>query len=238
MKIGLTYTGSEKKHSNYINWLLASGEEDMEIITLSFAHKNLTAIDTCDGVIFSGGIDIYPGFYGGFDGYLHAPSQFDQYRDEFEIAAFLKTQEKNIPVVGICRGMQLINCIYGGSLIQDIGYESNLLHKAINITDKRHAVIIEENSLLQATTGTLHIETNSAHHQAIDRLGHGLVVNARTPDGIIEGIERAEKEGQPFLLGIQWHPERMFAFQLDQAPGAASVRSYFMKEVKAVMALR
>ncbi len=238
MKIGLTYTGSEKKHNNYINWLKESNDQDLEIVTLSFSNKNLKAIDSCDGVIFSGGIDIHPGFYGGFDGYLNAPSQFDQYRDEFEIAAFLKTQERSIPIVGICRGMQLINCVYGGSLVQDIGYESNLMHKAINITDKQHTAVIEENSLLHTIVDSSNVQVNSAHHQAIDRLGQGLVVNAFSIDNIIEGIERKEKEDKSFLLGVQWHPERMFAFQLDQTPAAAGVRSYFMKEVKAVMALR
>lgn len=238
MKIGLTYTGSEKKHNNYINWLREGNDQELEVITLSFANKNLKAIDNCDGVVFSGGIDIYPGFYGGFDGYLNAPSQFDQYRDEFEVAAFLKTQEKNIPALGICRGMQLINCIYGGSLVQDIGYENNLTHKAINITDKQHAIVVEENSLLYTITDNVDVKVNSAHHQAIDRLSPSLIINARSADGIIEGVERKEKEGKPFLLGVQWHPERMFAFQLDKSPAAAGVRSCFMKEVKAVTALR
>jgi putative glutamine amidotransferase len=73
---------------------------------------------------------------------------------------------------------------------------------------------------------------NSAHHQAIDRLGEGLTVNAKSEEGIAEGIERANPSGKPFLLAIQWHPERMFRFHLENSPGSKAIRNRFLEEIK------
>ena len=229
MKIGLTLTENPEKHQYYINWLKAN--EDIEIIKLSADEQNLDAINSCDALVLSGGIDVHPKFYGGNTDYLANPKVLNEKRDEFEIAAFRSAQENNIPVLGICRGMQLINVIHKGTLIQDLGKEnSDEVHKGN--PDRSHQISIGKDSLLYEITGEIHGEINSAHNQAINKLGAGLVINAKSDDGTIEGVERADRTGKPFLLGIQWHPERMFTFNLENSPLSKMIRDRFITAIK------
>ncbi|MGZ8541308.1 MAG: gamma-glutamyl-gamma-aminobutyrate hydrolase family protein, partial [Chitinophagaceae bacterium] len=103
MKIGLTHTGIEEKHQNYIKWL--SGNDTIEIIQLSERGNNADAIKNYDALILSGGVDIHPQFYNGEKiHYPHSPKKFNEQRDEFEITLFRLAQETNKPVLGICRG--------------------------------------------------------------------------------------------------------------------------------------
>ena len=233
MKIGLTYTGSIEKHTNYINWL-QEGDGTIEIIRLSADEDNLNLINECDALVLSGGVDIHPTFYGNEKlDYENAPDTFKKQRDEFEINMFNKAMENKIPVLGICRGLQLINTILGGTLKQDLGSGLNKIHwgekKAY---DKAHAVTVLENTLLKNIT---HIErgvVNSAHHQAINQLGTGLKANAVSDDGTIEGIEWESKTGKPFLLAVQWHPERMYQYQLNGSALSKNIRDYFIQAIK------
>jgi len=126
--------------------------------------------------------------------------------------------------------MQLVNCILGGDLVQDLG-ELNKIHKFEN-QDKAHGVIIEPDTLLNEITGVMRSVANSAHHQVINKLGNGLMVNSRSDEGIAEGIEWKEKTSKPFFLGIQWHPERMFKFHLQDAPLSKNIRDRFIEEIK------
>ena len=227
MKIALTYTGNPAKQQYYVDWLKAN--EDIDIVNLSADDNNLDEINNCDALVLSGGIDIHPKFYGGNANYAGAPEKFNEKRDEFEINAFQSAQQNNIPVLGICRGMQLINVIHKGTLIQDLGDESlNQIHKGN--PDKYHPVSIGEETLLHDITGETKGEINSAHHQAIDKAGEGLLINCKAPDGTIEGIEWKEKTRKPFMLAIQWHPERMF--QLPDAPLSKTLRKQFIEEIK------
>src|SRR5256885_12887152 len=114
MKIGLTYTGSEEKHNNYVQWL--KGNEDIQIIKLSAEENYLSGLMQCDALVLAGGIDIHPKFYNGQLEYKNSPENFNESRDEFELAAFKSSMENNLPVLGICRGMQLVNCALGGNL--------------------------------------------------------------------------------------------------------------------------
>ena len=118
----------------------------------------------------------------------------------------------------------------GGNLTQDLG-ELNAIHK-FESHDKAHGIIIEPGTLLSNITGVNRSVANSAHHQVINILGNGLTVNSRSDEGIIEGIEWKEKTGQPFFLGIQWHPERMFKFHLQDAPLSKKIRDRFIEEIK------
>lgn len=229
MKIGITQTENPAKQQFYADWLRAN--EDIEIIKLSADEQNLEAINSCDALVLSGGIDVHPKFYGGNTDYLANPKALNEKRDEFEIAAFHSAQENNIPVLGICRGMQLINVIHKGTLIQDLGKEN--LHETHNGNpDKSHHISIRKDSLLHEITGETNAEINSAHNQAINKLGAGLVINAKSDDGTIEGIERADRSGKSFLLGIQWHPERMFKFQLENSPLSKMIRDRFITAIK------
>lgn len=229
MKIGLTHTENPEKHQFYVDWLKAN--EDIEIVKLSAEDRNLDELNSCDGLVLSGGIDIHPRFYGNsIADYTGAPETFNEARDEFEMAAFQLAQENKLPVLGICRGMQLINVIYKGSMLQDL--DSRLKPVHIGNPDKSHDVKIKQGTVLSGIIKNETASINSAHHQAIEKLGNGLVVNAVSADGVIEGIERIQTDGKPFLLAIQWHPERMFHFGLENSAGSAAIRQRFIEEVK------
>ncbi len=236
IKIGLTYTGSDEKHGYYVNWL--KGNDDIEIIRLSAEDDNLHLVKEVDAIVLSGGVDAHPQSYGSNNtSYPNAPAAFHEARDEFETATFLLTQRLHIPVLGVCRGMQLINCVLGGDLIQDIGEEANDNHRNQG-EDKKHPVIILPGTLLGEITSLQEDDANSAHHQCVNHLGKGLMANAQSEDGIIEGIEWADKSGKAFLLGIQWHPERMFKLQLQTSTLSKNIREYFIKQVEKSKAIK
>lgn len=229
MKIGLTRTRRLEKHQFYLDWLKAN--EEIEILTLSVDENNLEEINNCDALVLSGGVDVHPKFYDSDTVYPGAPKEFNEKRDEFEIAAFQSAEKNNIPILGICRGMQLINVIHKGTLIQSLGmHDLNKVHKGS--PDKSHPVNIEPGTILYDIVDSKQTEVNSAHHQAIDKLGEGLLINARSDEGIAEGIERKDKYQKPFLLAIQWHPERMFRFQLENSPASKAIRERFIEEIK------
>lgn len=161
-----------------------------------------------DGLLGSGGYDIDPSYYG------EEPHQklgdITPRRDEFEFTLFQKVLELNKPILGICRGMQMLNVAAGGSLFQDI-YSQNegdlLKHAQDGPTYYgTHLAEIEADSLLYKIIGEKEISVNSRHHQAVKEVAKGLVVSARARDGIIEAIESKE---QDFVVGLQWHPENM-----------------------------
>ena len=230
IKIGVTYTGTDEKHSNYVRWL--KGNEHIEITTLSPLHTDLESIQDFDGILLSGGVDMHPKFYNStVTDYPNAPQHFHEKRDEFEIAVFQKSQQNNIPLLAVCRGMQMVNCILGGNLTQDIGPEANGIHK-FEHHDKGHGINIVPATLLNEITGVDRTMSNSAHHQCINNLGEGLLVNCRSDDGIVEGIEWEQKENKPFFLGIQWHPERMYKFHLNELPSTKNIRDRFIKAIK------
>ena len=230
LKIGLTYTGTEEKHNNYVNWLKADGL--IEIVPLAAGNTSLDNIKDLDGIVLSGGVDVQPKYYqSDVTNYVNAPLSFDEKRDEFEIAVFEISQQHNIPLLAVCRGMQLLNCILGGTLTQDIGPVANAIHR-FDINDKAHGLNILKGSLLNDISAIERTITNSAHHQAIDKLGNGLQVNCVADDGIIEGVEWLDPSDKSFLLGIQWHPERMYKFHLAASPVSKNIRDKFISEVK------
>lgn len=161
-----------------------------------------------DGLLFTGGPDISPFYYNDYSrnglGYT-VPE-----RDEFELKLLEKALEKKKPILGICRGAQIISCYFGGTLYQDIENSniSEMNHAATNQPKylENHSITILKNSILQQVFEKEEIFVNSFHHQCINKLGDGLIKTAWAEDGIIEGFE---KEEYPFLLGVQWHPEMM-----------------------------
>src|SRR5688572_10232501 len=115
MKIGLTYTGSDVKHESYLRWLKEN--EDIEIIKLSADDRNENAINECDALVLSGGVDIHPELYQGRLNYNESPpGGWRKDRDEFEKKMLESALEKKMPILGVCRGLQLINIFFGGSL--------------------------------------------------------------------------------------------------------------------------
>ncbi len=158
------------------------------------------------GLVLTGGQDLHPERYGA------APSPrlgtTDPDRDGFELALFQAARESGHPVLGICRGLQLVNVAMGGTLWQDLPTErpGAIDHDPALARDVRcHSVTIDEGSELRAVLGTGRLETNSIHHQAIRDLAPGLTATARADDGVIEGVEGERADG--WLLAVQWHPE-------------------------------
>ncbi|HET7898705.1 MAG TPA: aldehyde dehydrogenase family protein, partial [Flavisolibacter sp.] len=231
IKIGISYTNTN--YENYRQWFAANSEaEEVELVELSFTRNNLEDIHTCDGFVLTGGVDIHPFFYNGDTDYPNAPETFEIERDRFEKRIYDYSQQHRLPLLAICRGLQLMNVLNGGKLIQDFG-EANATHKKEAEEDKLHHVHIASGSLLREISGEENYETNSAHHQAVDPsfIGRNLMVNCQSEvDGLIEGLEWKDKTRKSFFLGVQWHPERIK--DRETHPLSQKIKERFLQEVK------
>ncbi len=174
-------------------------------------------IKLLDGLIVVGGFfDICPSRYSTEE--KHPETILNTVRENFEFQFTEHFLETGLPFFGICNGMQVMNCLYGGTIIQHIPDEAEnyMIHEQSKIKGKEdsshpyHNVNIERNSLLHEIVGQDVIATNSSHHQSARSVGPGIKINAYANDGIIEGIENPN---HPFCLGVQWHPE----FNVSQA---------------------
>jgi putative glutamine amidotransferase len=236
IRIGLSYApaGIEKfqRYAEALKLAAAKLEEEIEIIDLN-AHPE--KIEEIDGILYTGGADIAPERYGKAEERDEC-EDIEESRDQSEFELFRRAEARALPQLGICRGAQLLNVVYGGTLITDIEHAGGAQHKKIEGQDRRHSVKLDPGTLLRKIVRLGEGEINSAHHQAIDRLGAGLIATAYAEDGTIEAIERAEMKGGPFLLAVQWHPERM---NFDE-PFAHPIFETFVWEVaaKKVLALR
>lgn len=229
-RIGISFT--ETNFSNYLNWLTPEDMgDDIEIVELSFMRNNTHDIHRCDAFIISGGVDIHPDYYGGSHIYENMPAEFSIARDRFEELIYRHACDHRLPVLGICRGLQLINTLEGGKLIQDMGEESNRVHRK-DAADKQHALIVREGSLLSRIAGVDRGEVNSAHHQCIDpeALAETLVVTGSAPDGTIEAVEYADTRNRGFMLCVQWHPERMADREFN--PLSSNIKRSFLQQVR------
>jgi putative glutamine amidotransferase len=154
-------------------------------------------LDVVDGVLLSGGDDVDPALYG--EERRPEVEGIDRARDEFEIALARAADAERTPLLGICRGVQVMNVAYEGSLVQH--------HDGHRIDHEgTHDVEVDPRARLASILGGTTLPVNSRHHQSIDRCAARLRVVARAPDGTPEG---AEGDDHPFLVGVQWHPERM-----------------------------
>lgn len=163
-------------------------------------------LDVLSGLIITGGaFDIPPSMYG--DTSQHETVVLKEKRTAFEFAITRGAIARNMPILGICGGEQLLNVVLGGSLIQHIpdSIDNALAHEQPNPRHEAgHEIRIEQGTLLHRIVGKERAQVNSAHHQAVKQVGEGVRVNAYAPDGVIEGIEY---DAHPFCLGVQWHPE-------------------------------
>lgn len=207
--IGLTdpMSSSPVKNRRYGEWI-SRWIPEAEVVLLSVTRGNAGELDRCHGLVLSGGVDIDPRLYG-FEDREGLAREIHSGRDAFEVDLVRTALGRRLPILGICRGAQLTNIVLGGTLHPDVERAGFSSHRSTRTGDSRHPVRVEEGSLLHSVAGVTSGDVNSAHHQAIDRLGAGLRVSARSPEGLIEGCEWAEPAGRPFLLLVQWHPERM-----------------------------
>ena len=163
-------------------------------------------LDLVDALVVTGGaFDVDPALYGASE--RHGTVRLKERRTRFEWAVTAGAVERDLPLLGICGGQQLLNVVLGGTLIQHIpdALPHALAHEQPNPRDQPgHEVLVLEGSLLHRATGAVRLPVNSAHHQAAERVGPGVVVSGTAPDGVIEAIERPDRR---FCLGVQWHPE-------------------------------
>lgn len=202
---------------NYVNAILRAGgipvvvPEDLSLKQI----KDLFKISS--GLCLGGGDDIDPKFYGEKINkktahLIHCEKMRDKM--EFDLLSLFKRSKK--PVLGICRGMQVLNVAFGGTLIQDIPAElkTKIRHKVSTekekrgIVDEMHSTELLSNTSLMRFLKTKTIMANSRHHQSVKRVADRFIVNAMAPDGIIEGIEYKTMK-ERWILGVQWHPESM-----------------------------
>lgn len=173
----------------------------------------------CHGVVLSGGGDMDPAYWDEWPAWTLG--SINPRRDQFEINMARKCFSLGMPILGICRGCQVLNVADGGSLIQDI--RTRMSHQQKAPRDYPfHAIFMEEDTIIRGIIKKQGIKVNSFHHQAVKDMGDHLKVSARSEDGIIEAVER---EDHPFAIGVQWHPEcmedeysaRLFKTFIDQA---------------------
>lgn len=166
-----------------------------------------------DGLLLSGGGDINPTLYG--DRAVHEKTYgISETRDAFEFALLEAALARDLPLLAICRGIQVLNVGLGGTLYQDVEdeYPGAIAHRQRLTPETRHdpshSVAATEGGLLAEVYGRSTIATNSFHHQTLKELGRGLAVAGRTEDGTVEAVA---EPGRRFVLGVQWHPEMMYA---------------------------
>jgi len=226
MRIGITDCG---KFENYRRWITV--EPGIEVVKLSFHDQNAVDVESCDGILFSGGEDVHPALYG-------KPEFIEEYglneiipaRDQFEYEVIEKALESKKPVLGICRGLQLINVYLGGSLLPDIPTLSqSTAHGKISGQDQIHNIRVESLSMLHNIAGREMGLVNSAHHQGVDKPAGDLKISAYSEASIVEAMEWKDPADKSWLLLVQWHPERM---QDLSSPFSGNVKHAFLKAVK------
>lgn len=168
----------------------------------------LAATETADAIVIVGGEDIHPGFYGAETGYPNE-SRHLPVADAAQIALVRAALERRTPLLGICRGLQVVNVALGGTLVQDLGEECGHVNRGVPIPQvlTTHTVDVASGSRVADLLGEPTVEVRSAHHQAVDVLGDNLVVTARSHDGHIEAVEHRDAP----VLAVQWHPEDVAA---------------------------
>ncbi len=181
-------------------------------IPLLYPHVNdaaaaRAALDLADAVLFTGGDDLDPSRWG------EAPhptlDRMDPRKESADFTLIGAAEEARMPLLGICGGLQLLNVFRGGTLVQDVpsAVGPDVAHRGKPDVPAEHPVRVASGTRLERVLGSLAPQVNSAHHQAIARVGRGLTVNARSADGVIEGVEGDDPAR--FVLAVQWHPERI-----------------------------
>jgi len=206
------WNGAERTGVNaaYVRSVVAAGGVPIILSPALGPSYVARALDGIDGVLLTGGEDIHPAWYGAAPSpHLDPPSRE---RDLFELALFATARQRELPILGICRGIQLVNVGLGGTLFQDLPSErpGSVAHDPGSPRDARsHAIELLPGSRAARALGGHAFTVNSFHHQGVDTLATGLVASGWSPDGLIEAAE--SPVGAPWLLAVQWHPEEMHA---------------------------
>ncbi|MBA3723003.1 MAG: gamma-glutamyl-gamma-aminobutyrate hydrolase family protein [Parachlamydiaceae bacterium] len=204
------FFGQERSslNQNYIKAVIMAGGTPIMLPVVQDKTLIQSQMDLIDGLLLTGGYDVHPNLYGEEPhtdiGYVRLD------RDHYEIEALKIAHEQHKPIFGICRGLQLMNVAFGGSLYQDLRHSNSPVRiqhsQQAPMHVAWHCVDVLPSTQLFKIVGQETLGTNSFHHQSINKLAPGFIVNAKAKDGIIEGIE---KKDHPFFMAVQWHPERM-----------------------------
>lgn len=207
---GDTRTGRFQLNSSYVDAITSAGGLPILLPPIEDPAAARYFAELCDGFVFSGGRDISPQRFGETE--IHeSVNLLNPRREEFDFTLMQAALDAGKPVLGICLGSQELNVLLGGTMIADLPTmtSSTIDHKPGN-GRLSHLVEITTGTLLHNIVSTTSLEVNSIHHQACDRLGQGILVSARAPDGIVEAFEVPDAKN--FTMGIQWHPEHLIEY--------------------------
>ncbi|GAC1300866.1 MAG: gamma-glutamyl-gamma-aminobutyrate hydrolase family protein [Vulcanimicrobiaceae bacterium] len=214
VKIGITSTAG-RPGEPYLRAVERAGGEP--VMLANAPHEIDAQLAALDGVLLSGGVDVDVARYGGRPGHSRSEREFYRTdRDDFELALARATRARDVPTLCICRGLQVANVAFGGTLVEDVrdelGARYTIEHRQTdeNGVDRSayapdHTVTVTPGSALAGLVGRTAFETNSMHHQAVRAVGTGLVAVGRTSDGVIEALEATFPHR--FFFAVQWHPE-------------------------------
>ncbi len=195
--------------TDYTDSVVRSGGAPLILPCVTDKEAIRAAVEACDGIVLTGGGDVVSLHYGEEP---HEMSKYqDPVRDEAEFEVTRLALQKELPILAICRGMQVLNVVCGGTLIQDIPAQvpDSVKHYSQGMhTVLLHHIEIESGSLMERVVGSNTMAINSWHHQAVKDVGEGLTINSRARDGVAEGLESSE--GKP-ILAVQFHPEECAA---------------------------
>ena len=226
MKIAVSYTGNDDKQQRYLDWL-QSFSPDNTLVVLSYSQNDISDLQTCNGLVLTGGGDVDPEIYGQRAGEF--VQKVDRKRDDFESLLLDHAFHRQMPVLGICRGMQMINVHLGGTLCQDLPSQGFAKHAGgKDAPFIEHDVLLQPDSQIHSIVGRTAGVINSYHHQGIDTPASDLRITATSKDNVVESMEWKDTEGKSFLLLVQWHPERM---QDTRNPFAYNIGMRFLSEL-------
>jgi putative glutamine amidotransferase len=207
MKLRIVCTVTDSSlYGGYVDWL-RSLREDVDVIFLTGKERIAPTLSDAHGLLLPGGVDPEPSLYGRADALDICTVDHD--RDALELGAITFAVEKEVPILGICRGLQIATVAFGGVLIPDLPSVGFSGHHRLDNADRQHEVLLDPDSMLAAISGERCAIVNSAHHQGVESVPPRLRVTARSADGLPEALEWAQPEGKPFLLLVHWHPERL-----------------------------
>ncbi len=230
IRLALSKGSPVNSYANYYNWIRSMDStvicQDLYDMPMDSA---LLLFKGFSGLILTGGTDINPDVY---EDTLNAcmSIDIDDYQDSLELRLIDSALAWGMPILGICRGHQMLNAALGGTLIKDIPteYDTTVSHRCSNYQNCFHEISIENGSMLNDMTGLLSGTVNSNHHQGVKLLAPPLRVSSRTMDDLPESLEWKDPAGKSFLLGVQWHPERLG----NENPLAGKIGERFIKECR------
>jgi putative glutamine amidotransferase len=230
VKIALSKGSPVDSYANYYNWIKSLDSNaiclDMYDMPLDSA---LEKFQECSGLILTGGTDINPALYDETGDTVKCTT-IDDYRDTLEVALLGSAMDRGIPVLGICRGHQMLNVAFGGTLFKDIPteFDTTISHRCPDPSNCFHPVNIVSGSMLNQISCLTSDTVNSNHHQGIKDLSPELKIVAYAPDSLPEAVEWANPSGKPFILGVQWHPERLD----NDNPLSGKIGEFFLQECR------